>query len=448
MKSLWIKNPLAIFAEDADGGIVVIDGKISELVRSDDVPATDAVFDASRHVVLPGLINTHHHFYQNLTRAYRPALNKGLFEWLRALYPVWARLTPEMLSVATELALTELLVSGCTTSTDHHYVFPGNLENGIDIQVDAARKVGLRVLLTRGSMDLSVMDGGLPPPSVVQDADTILADSDRLVGKYHQDDDGAFVQIALAPCSPFSVTREVMVGSADLARKRGILLHTHLAETVDENEFCQRKLKMRPLDYLEECGWLQERVWLAHGIHFTDDELTRMAAADVGVSSCPHSNMALGSGICPACDMDQRGIAVGIGVDGSASNDASNMIEEVRQMLMSQRLRYGANAVSHLDAIRWATEGSARCIGRTDIGKIEVGRRADLALFALDELRHSGHHDPLAALILCGHHRADFVMIEGEWRVENGAVSGRDLHDLMARHARASRELANSASLY
>ena len=441
MGSLWIKNPLAIFCEDAGGGVVVKDGVITELVRAGETPEAEGIFDASDHIVLPGLINTHHHFYQTLTRAYGPALNRELFDWLKALYPVWARLTPEMLSVATELALTELLLSGCTTSTDHHYVFPGGLENGVDIQVEVARKVGVRVVLTRGSMDLSEKDGGLPPESVVQDVDVILADSERLIDAYHQGTDGAFVQIALAPCSPFSVTREVMTGSAELARDRGVLLHTHLAETEDENQFCQEIFGMRPLDYLEDCGWLDERVWLAHGIHFTDNEMDRMAAAGVGVSSCPHSNMTLASGICPACDMDKKGMAVGVGVDGSASNDASNMIEEVRQMLMLQRLRYGSANVSHNDAIRWASEGSAGCIGRADIGKIEVGRRADLAMFKLDELRHSGHHDPLAALVLCGHHRADYVMVEGHWRVEKGQIAGFDQSDLITRHSAAAREL-------
>ncbi len=441
MGSLWIKDPLAIFAGNAAAGVVVKDGVISELVAAGEAPDVEHVFDASHHVVLPGLINTHHHFFQTLTRAYGPALDLELFDWLKALYPVWANLTPEMLSVATELALTELLLSGCTTSTDHHYVFPGGLENGIDIQIEAARKVGVRAVLTRGSMDLSVKDGGLPPAEVVQDADRILVDSERLIDCYHDGNDGAFIQIALAPCSPFSVTADVMVRTAELARDRSVLLHTHLAETEDENSFCMETLGIRPLDYIEECGWLEGQVWLAHGIHFTDNEMDRMATAKVGISSCPHSNMTLASGICPACDMDKKGINVGVGVDGSASNDASNMIEEVRQMLMIQRLRYGSKNVSHTDALRWATEGSANCIGRRDIGKIEVGRRADLALFKLDELRHSGHHDPLAALVLCGHHRADYVMIEGSWRIKKGEIAGVDPSDLMVRHSKAAREL-------
>lgn len=443
MTSIWIKNPLAIFADAGDGGVVVRNGVIAEVLTEGASPSSpvDATFDASEHVILPGLINTHHHFYQTLTRAFGPALNKELFDWLKALYPVWAKLTPEMVSVSTELALAELLLSGCTTSTDHHYVFPDGLENGIDLQVAAAKKIGVRVVLTRGSMDLSEEDGGLPPKSVVQDLDVILSDSERLIATYHDPNPGAFIQIALAPCSPFSVTKEVMIATADLARQKGILLHTHLAETEDENAFCQELFGMRPLDYLEDCGWLEDRTWLAHGIHFNGDEMDRMASAGVSVSSCPHSNMTLASGVCPVCELDKKGVAVGLGVDGSASNDASNMIEEVRTAFMAQRLKYGSAKVSHLDAIRWATEGSARCLNRSDLGSITVGKQADLALFKLDELRHSGGHDPLATLVICGANRADYVMVGGKWQVEEGRIIDYDTHDLMRCHGAAARQL-------
>jgi len=441
--SIWIKDPLSIYADNGHGGVVVRDGIITEVLARGGAPAqaVDVTFDASAHVVLPGLINTHHHFYQTLTRAFAPALNKELFDWLKALYPVWAKLTPDMLAVATELALAELLLSGCTTSTDHHYVFPGGLEAGIDVQVAAARKIGIRAVLTRGSMDMSVEHGGLPPATVVQDLDTILSDSERLIAAYHDPSPGSFLQIALAPCSPFSVSRAVMVETGNLARDKNVMLHTHLAETEDENSFCQEKFGMRPLDYLEDCGWLEDRTWLAHGIHFNAGEMDRMAAAGVSVSSCPHSNMTLASGICAICDMDSKGIAVGLGVDGSASNDASNMIEEVRQAFMVQRLKYGAARVSHLDAIRWATQGSARCLNRSDIGAITVGKQADLALFRLDELRHSGGHDPLATLVICGANRADYVMIGGNWRVRDGRIVDYDTADLMRRHQTAARQL-------
>ena len=399
------------------------------------------MLDASEHVVLPGLINTHHHFYQTLTRAYGPALDKELFDWLKTLYPVWAGLTPEYLDVATRLALAELLLSGCTTAADHHYVFPGGLEQSVDIQAGAARDMGVRVTLTRGSMNLSVEDGGLPPVSVVQDGDTILADSARVIDAFHDPAAGAMIRIALAPCSPFSVTREIMMDTAALAADRDVRLHTHLAETEDENAFCRDMFGCRPLDYLEQVGWRNDRTWLAHGIHFTPDEISRLGDAGVGIAHCPGSNMVLASGLCPAVDLERAGAPVGIGVDGSASEDASNLIQEARQALQVQRLRYGASSVSHRDVLRWATAGSARCLGRDDIGTIAVGKQADLAMFRLDEPRFSGAGDPLAALILCGAHRADRVMVGGEWRVIDGEIAGLDIAALMARHRNAARAL-------
>ncbi|MDP7564045.1 MAG: amidohydrolase family protein, partial [Arenicellales bacterium] len=335
MSRLWIQDPLAIFAEGAARGVVIEGHQIAELIATGQKPLqpVDAIFDASDHVVLPGLINTHHHFYQTLTRALAPALGKELFDWLKALYPVWAGLDPELLAVATELALTELLLSGCTTTSDHHYLYPPGLEQALDIQVRVASHIGMRVTLTRGSMDLSQKDGGLPPDSVVQDAQTILADCERVVNTYHQSDPGAMVQVALAPCSPFSVSDPLMRESAALASRLGVRLHTHLGETRDENDYCLARLGMRPLDYLEECGWLGSHTWLAHGIHFTDDEIKRLGQAGTAVTHCPHSNMTLASGLCPTCALQNAGSPVGLGVDGSASNDASNAIEEVRAAL-------------------------------------------------------------------------------------------------------------------
>ncbi|HZD89833.1 MAG TPA: amidohydrolase family protein, partial [Pseudolabrys sp.] len=311
----------------------------------------------------------------------------------------------------------------------------------IDIEIAAAQRLGLRVLLTRGSMNLSERDGGLPPDSVVQDEDAILADSERLIGRYHQRGEAAMTQVALAPCSPFSVTTSLMRATADLARKHDVRLHTHLAETQDENAFCQELYGCRPLDYLEQCGWLDDRVWLAHGIHFRPEEMPRLAKAGVSVSHCACSNQVLASGHCPVCELEAVGVHVGIGVDGSASNDGSNLMQEVRAAFLIQRGRYGVAKVSHKDALRWATEGSAACVGRPELGRIAVGKRADLALFKLDELRFSGHGDPLAALVLCGAHRADHVMIDGRWTVENGAVPGLDLTALMRRHQAAARAL-------
>jgi 8-oxoguanine deaminase len=442
-KPIWIKNPLAILADGADGGVVVQNGRIIEKIASGGRPATaDAVaFDASEHVVLPGLINTHHHFYQTLTRALPAAMDRELFPWLKALYPVWARMTPESLELGVTVAMSELLLSGCTTTTDHHYVFPAGLEDAVDIEVAVAKRLGVRVLLTRGSMNLSQRDGGLPPDSVVQDEDTILADSARVVAKHHQRDEDAMVQIALAPCSPFSVTTSLMRATADLAGKLDVRMHTHLAETEDENRFCQEMYGCRPLDYLEQCGWLNARTWLAHGIFFKADEMKRLGKAKTTISHCACSNQLLASGCCPVCEMEEAGVGIGIGVDGSASNDASNLMQEVRAAFLLQRARYGVTRVSHKDALRWATKGSAACVGRPELGEIAVGKAADLALFKLDELRFSGAGDPLAALVLCGAHRADRVMVAGKWAVVDGAIPGFDVGDLIRRHSLAARAM-------
>lgn len=443
---LWLRNPLAIFTandQDARGGIVVQDGRIVELVGAGQQPSTPVqqTFDASQHVLTPGLINTHHHFYQTLTRAWAPVVNQPLFPWLKTLYPVWARLTPEQLGVATKVALAELLLSGCTTAADHHYLFPDGLEQAIDVQAGVVQELGMRAMLTRGSMSLGEADGGLPPQQTVQSAEAILDDSQRLIREYHQRGEGAQVQIALAPCSPFSVTPEIMRASAELAEREDVRLHTHLAETLDEEDFCLQRFGQRTVDYLDSVGWLGPRTWLAHGIHFNDEEIQRLGAAGTGVCHCPSSNMRLASGICPTVALEAAGAPVGIGVDGSASNDASNMILEARQALYIQRLRYGAEQITPERALGWATQGSAKLIGRSDIGELAVGKQADLALFKLDELRFSGSHDPLSALLLCGADKADRIMIGGTWRVVDGEVEGLDLKRLIADHTQAARKL-------
>ncbi len=442
---LHLKNPLAILADNAAGGLVIEQGRIVELLALGQSPSqpVDQTFDASRHVVLPGLINTHHHFYQTLTRAHPSAINKELFPWLKALYPIWARLDPETFRLSVRLALVELLLSGCTTAADHHYLFPAGLDEAIDIEVDEARKLGIRMTVTRGSMNLSVKDGGLPPDSVVQDEDTILLDSERLLGRYHDKREGAFIRVALAPCSPFSVTKRLMSESAALVEKFDARLHTHLAETKDEDAYCAEVYKCRPIDLLEEVGWLTPRTWLAHGVHFTADDCTKLGKHGVGICHCPTSNAVLASGFCKTRELERAGAPVGLGVDGSASNDSSNMMEAVRHALMVNRLHYeSAEAVTHLDALRWATEGSARCLGRDDIGKIALGKQADLALFTLDEPRFSGGHDPLATLVLCGAHHADRVMVQGQWRVIDAMPVGLDLAQLMAQHGAAARKFA------
>jgi 8-oxoguanine deaminase len=388
-RAIWIKDPLAILADGAERGIVVKNGRIVELVPTGGRPATPAAaFEAGSHVVLPGLINTHHHFYQTLTRALPAALDRELFPWLEALYPVWARLTPEALELGVTVAMSELLLSGCTTTTDHHYVFPAGLEDAIDIEVAVAKRLGVRVLLTRGS-----------------------------------------------------VTTSLMRATAALAEKLDVRMHTHLAETEDENKFCEQMHGCRPLDYLEESGWLNARTWLAHGIHFNAAEMKRLGEAKTTISHCACSNQLLASGCCPVCDMEEAGVAIGLGVDGSASNDKSNLMQEVRAAFLLQRARYGVTRVSHKDALRWATKGSAACVGRPELGEIAVGKAADLALFKLDELRFSGYGDALAALVLCDAHRADRVMVGGHWAVIDGAIPGLDVSDLIRRHSAAAHTM-------
>lgn len=323
-RRIWIKSPLALFTandQQASGGLVIEGDHIVELLATGQSPAAavDEIFDAREHVVLPGLVNAHHHFYQTLTRAWGPVVNEPLFEWLMTLYPVWSRLTRQQLALASKVALTELLLSGCTTAADHHYLFPAALEDAIDIQVEAVRELGMRAMLTRGSMNLSKADGGLPCKSVVQSAQVILADSERLIDRYHERGDGAQVQIALAPCSPFSVTTELMRASAELAEKRDVRLHTHLAETLDEQEFCVKRFGMRTVDYLKSVGWLGPRTWLAHGIHFSQIEIDRLGAAGVGICHCPSSNMRLASGICRTLQLEDEGAIIGLGVDVGSS---------------------------------------------------------------------------------------------------------------------------------
>ena len=446
-QSTWIKQPLATFTgttADASGGIVVSGGVITQIIGKGQSPTgrIDCVFDARQHVLLPGLINTHHHFYQTLTRAMPDAVNKKLFDWLRSLYPVWAGLSPEMIQSSSQVALVELLQSGCTTTADHHYIFSNQLENAIDIEVEAAKAIGCRVVLARGSMSLGEEDGGLPPRKTIQCAETIMEDSERVIKKFHNRGAGAFVQIALAPCSPFSVSEDLMKSTALLAREQDVRLHTHLAETQDEEAFCLQRFGVRPLEYLEQMGWLHSGTWVAHGVHFNRQEISQLGSAKVGITHCPTSNMLLGSGICRGVELEHAGAKMGIGVDGSASNDSGNLITEVRQAMYLQKLRYSSERFTHLDALRWATSGSASVLGRTDIGKLEVGYCADLTLFKLDELAFAGSHDPLAALLLCQAHRADCVMVGGEWRVKDREVIGVDVERLIVRHRELSLQLA------
>ena len=440
----WIKTPLAILADGAGGGLVVDGGKIVELVPAGRTPRTSCseTFDASRHVVLPGLINTHHHFFQTLSRAHPGGRDQQLFPWLSNFFPYWSRLDAGTFRLGARLALAELLLSGCTTAMDHNYIVYQGIENATDIEVEEAKALGIRATITRGSMSLSKKDGLVPEDRMVQDEDTILADCERVLSKYHDRSDGAMTQIALAPCAPMSVSRDLMRKTALLADKHNCQLHTHLAETKDEEAFCKELFGYRPIDWLDDCNWLQPRVWLAHGIHFTPEDCAKLGHHGVGVCHCPTSNAVLASGFCKTLDLEAAGSPVGLGVDGSASNDASNLMEELRHALMVNRLGYESTTrITHRDVLRWATKGSARCLGRSDIGEIAIGKQADLAMFTLNELRFSGNHDPLAALIHCGANKADRVMVAGKWRVIDGYVPGLDQEKLIAEHSAAAHRL-------
>ena len=417
-------------------------GKIVQVGRGKPEPAkADQVIRAPHAVAIPGLVNTHHHLYQTLTRAYAPAANAGLFDWLRCLYPIWARLDEEAVHVSALAGMAELLLSGCTTTADHHYVFPRGRGDLIGSQIEAAGRIGMRFHPTRGSMSVGKSKGGLPPDSVVQRDDKILQDCERLIARHHDPGPGSMLRIALAPCSPFSVSPQLMRATAELARQRDLRLHTHLAETHDEEAYCLERFGKRPLDLLEEVGWLGERTWLAHGIFFNRSEIARLGRAGTGIAHCPSSNMRLGSGCAPVLALQKAGCPVGLGVDGSASNDRSHMLAEARQALLLQRLRHGAAAVTVIDALRMATIGGAHCLGRDDIGSLEPGKRADVALFDLRTAGYSGAGDPVSALLLCSPAAADTVVVEGRTVVSGGALQTVSLESILRRHRRAAARL-------
>ena len=439
---LWIKNPLAVYGAEspATSGILVEDGKIAAILDTPPLSYDDS-FDASDLVLLPGLINGHHHFYQTLTRAVPAAGDRGLFPWLEALYPVWANLTPEDVFVSTQLAAAELLLSGCTTAVDHHYLFSEQLDNATEIQIEALSELGLRHILCRGSMSLGASEGGLPPDRVTQSEHDILNHSEQMLERFHDPSPHAMTQIAIAPCSPFSVSKELMRQSAVLAKSYSAGLHTHLAETHDETQFCLDLYGQRPLDYLEELDWLGHSTWLAHGIHFESSELDRLGQSETSVVHCPSSNMILGSGTCLTLDLMNSGVNVGIGVDGSASNDHSNLIQETRQAFLLQRLYYGSDRVKVNHALDWATSDGALSLNRPELGQLKVGYAADLAFFRVSDIQHSGHHDPITTLILSGAHQAFHVMVAGKWCVIQGELANVDAEALKAKHQSAARAL-------
>jgi len=407
----------------------------------------DRTISARYSVALPGLINTHHHLCQTLTRACTAAADMELFDWLRTLYPMWARLDEESEHVAALVGMAELLLSGCTTTTDHHYLFPRGQMKLIDAEIAAARKIGMRFHPTRGSMSVGESKGGLPPDSVVQGEDEILEDCERLIQKYHDPTPGSMLRIALAPCSPFSVSEELMRQTAAMAERHHVRMHTHLAETCDEQDYCLKHFGKRPLDFMADVGWLGDSTWVAHGIHFNSREVKRLGRARVGVAHCPSSNMRLGSGIAPALALGRAGSPVGLGVDGSASNDSSHRLAEARQALLLNRLAHGAAALKARDALRMATVGGAACLGRDDIGSLAPGKRADIALFDLRDVGYSGAEDVEAAIVLCAPTRVETLIVDGRVVVENHEIRTVAVAPILARHRRFAAKMVGSSPL-
>jgi len=399
-------------------------------------PQGGRTIDCSRHVVIPGFVNTHHHFYQTLTRNHPAVQNAELFDWLKFLYNVWKYIDEDAVYYSSLLAMGELLKTGCTTSTDHHYLYPRGFSGDLmGLQFAAADTLGMRFSPTRGSMSLSVKDGGLPPDSVVQTADEILADSERVIQMYHDNHPQAMHKIVLAPCSPFSVTKELMRDSARLARKYGVRLHTHLAETRDENDYCLQMYGKRPVALMQECELIGPDVFYAHGIHFNDEELRILSAAGAHIAHCPSSNMRLGSGICRVKEMLELGINVGVAVDGSASNDASDMLGEVRNALLLQRVEKGADALTARQAFTMASENGAKMLNFGQVGRLDEGWAADAAVFDVHTLPYAGSlSDPVAALLFCGcDHSTDYTIVQGKVVVDQKRLVGFDEEELAAK---------------
>ena len=429
--------------EHADGHIVIEDGRILAVgAGSAPEQGVDVErIDGRGRLATPGLVNCHHHLYQWATRGL--AQQATLFEWLTELYPTWARLDGEIESAAARAGLAALAVSGCTTSTDHHYVFPAGAGDLLEVEVDAARAIGVRFHPCRGSMDLGRSDGGLPPDEIVEDRDMILAASEVAIDRFHDPAPDSMLRIALAPCSPFSVTRELMADSAELARQRGVRLHTHLAETLDEEEFCLELFGLRPVEYLEEVGWLGDDVWLAHCVHLNDDEVSRFGETGTGVAHCPSSNARLGAGIAPVVALTAAGAPVGLGVDGAASNEGGVLSAELHQALLVARLAGGPAAMTAREALAHGTIEGARCLGReAELGSLEPGKLADVALWRLDDLGHAGVEDPVAALVLGAPPRVEELLVGGRPVVRGGQLRTAD-EDALARDlAAASRALS------
>ena len=453
MTTLLIRNAEVVATVDADGtevaggSILVRDGAIEWIGSSADEPdgaaSADEVVDASGCVAVPGFVNTHHHLYQVLTRV--RVQDGGLFRWLVELYPTWAGLDAEWTRAAAAVGLSELALSGCTTSTDHHYVFPAGAGDLLAAEIESAREVGLRFQPCRGSMDLGQSDGGLPPDSVIQDRDAILSETEDAVARFHDPSPSSLLRIAVAPCSPFSVTTELMKESAALARRLGLRLHTHIAEALDEDDFCLEKFGVRPIQLLEDMEFLGPDVWLAHGVHLSDQDIERLADTGTGIAHCPSSNLRLASGIARVRDLLDAGAPVGLGVDGSASNDSNDILAEVRQAMLVARAGMEPGALSAREALRIATMGGARCLGRDEeIGSLEPGKRADVALFDVTGLAYAGATDFVAALAFCAPRRVRDLFVEGRRVVADSRLTGVDEERVAADGHRVARRIAES----
>jgi len=459
MTTLLIKNAYIVTMDDKqteipNGGIFIRDGIIEKIGQASELPNTaDEILDLKNHVVVPGLVNTHHHFYQTLTRAVPAAQNANLFNWLKTLYPIWAKIQPDDIFTSTQTALAELALSGCTTASDHLYLYPN--ASKLDDEIDAALQLGVRLQASRGSMSLGESQGGLPPDSVVDTEEAILKDSQRLIEKYHNAKHGAMTQIVLAPCSPFSVTTDLMKQSAKLAREYGVHLHTHLAETEDEEQFCLQKFGHRPVGYMQEVDWVGDDVWFAHAVYVNDEEIKVFAKHNCGVAHCPTSNMRLASGIAPIKEYRKAGVNVGLGVDGSASNDGSHLLSEVRNAMLVSRVKEGITGYSlsndpnrklmtAREALYLGTRGGAAVLGRNDIGSLEVGKCADFFAVNLNQLGFAGMHDPVSAIVFGQPVRVDYTVVNGRFVVKAGQLVTVDEGKLIERHNKAAKRLLES----
>ncbi|MFC5695728.1 8-oxoguanine deaminase [Pseudomonas sp. GCM10022186] len=448
-KTLLIKNADLLVTMDGQrreirqGGMFIEDNRIKQVGPSAELPQTaDEVLDMKGKIVIPGLVNTHHHMYQSLTRVVPAAQDGELFNWLTNLYPIWARLTPEMIQVSTQTAMAELILSGCTTSSDHLYIYPNGCK--LDDSIHAAGEIGMRFHAARGSMSVGRSQGGLPPDEVVEKEADILKESQRLIEDYHDASHGSMLRVVVAPCSPFSVSRDLMREAAVLARQYGVSLHTHLAENVNDIAYSREKFGMTPAEYAEDLGWVGHDVWHAHCVQLDEHGIELFARTGTGVAHCPCSNMRLASGIAPVRRMRDAGVPVGLGVDGSASNDGASMIGEVRQALLLQRVGFGPDAMTAREALEIATLGGAKVLNRDDIGALAPGMVADFVAFDLNHVAYAGAlHDPLAALVFCTPSHVSTSVINGKVVVRDGQIVTVDLPRVLERHNRLARQLVS-----